>query len=194
MRDGRRERSGVGRRAILEGGIGLGLGLCLAPSLVIGQSDPASMLPKEGDLLVKADNSSLQPLTPNDVPLNQAPTSAWAMDPADKTVRRASRLNALLLLRFPPSRLTARSQSRAADGVVAYTAICTHSGCEVSDWIADQETLSCPCHDSLFDPKDDARVVDGPAPRMLPALPLKLVDGKLVVGGPFTSRVGFERI
>jgi len=77
---------------------------------------------------------------------------------------------------------------------VAYTAICTHSGCEVSDWIADQETLSCPCHDSLFDPKDDARVVDGPAPRVLPALPLKLVDGKLVVGGPFTSRVGFERI
>src|SRR5439155_702936 len=115
--------------------------------------------------LVKADDSSLRPLTPDDVPLNAAPTSAWAMAPADKTVRRASRLNALLLLRFPPSRLTARSQSRAADGVVAYTAICTHSGCEVSDWIADQETLSCPCHDSLFDPKDDARVVDGPAPR-----------------------------
>src|SRR5437773_6017436 len=107
----RRARSGVGRRAVLEGGIGLGLGLCLAPSLVIGQSDAASMLPKEGDLLVKADDSSLRPLTPDDVPLNAAPTSAWAMDPADKTVRRASRLNALLLLRFPPSRLTARSQS-----------------------------------------------------------------------------------
>ena len=113
--------------------------------------------------------------------------------PAASTVRSGSRLNALILLRFPPARLSPRSQSRAADGVVAYTAICTHSGCEVIDWIEDQETLSCPCHDSLFNPKDEAKVVDGPAPRMLPALPLKLVDGKLVVAGPFTARVGFEQ-
>ena len=41
--------------------------------MLIGQSDPASMLPREGDLLVKADTSSLQPLTPIDVPLNAAP-------------------------------------------------------------------------------------------------------------------------
>jgi Rieske Fe-S protein len=189
----KRARHGVGRRTILEGGIGFGLGLCLAPCLVIGQSDPASTQPQEGDFLVKGDKSSLQPLTPADVPLNAAPTSAWAMDPAASTVRSGSRLNALILLRFPPARLSARSQSRAADGVVAYTAICTHSGCEVSDWIEDQETLSCPCHDSLFNPKDEAKVVDGPAPRMLPALPLKLVDGKLVVAGPFTARVGFEQ-
>jgi rieske iron-sulfur protein len=188
----KRQRPGVGRRAVLEGGIGFGLGLCLASGKLIGQSDPASMQPREGDLLVKADTSSLQPLTPIDIPLNAAPTSAWAMDPADQVVRRGSRLNALLLLRFPPARLTARSQSRAADGVVAYTAICTHSGCEVSDWIGDDERLSCPCHDSLFDPKVEGKVIDGPAPRMLPALPLKLVDGKLVVAGPFTSRVGFE--
>jgi len=44
----------------------------------------------------------------------------------------------------------------------------------------------------VFDPKDGARVVDGPAPRGLPALPLKVVEGKLVVAGPFTARVGFE--
>jgi len=189
----KREDPGVTRRALLEGGIAIGLGLSLAPALVIGQSDPASMMPREGDFLVKADKSSLEPLTPGDIPLDAAPTSAWAMDPADRTVRSGSRLNALVLLRFPPARLTARSQPRAADGVVAYTAICTHSGCEVIDWIADQETLSCPCHDSIFDPKDDAKVVDGPAPRTLPALPLKVADGKLVVAGPFTSRVGFEQ-
>jgi rieske iron-sulfur protein len=189
----KRDRQCIGRRAVLEGGIGFGLGLCLVPRMLIGQSDPAAMLPREGDLLVKADKSSLQPLTPVDVPLNAAPTSAWAMDPADNTVRSGSRLSALILLRFDPSRLSAQSQPRAADGVVAYTAICTHSGCEVIDWIGDQETLSCPCHDSLFDPKDGAKVVDGPAPRVLPALPLKLVDGKLVVAGPFTSRVGFEQ-
>ena len=33
----------------------------------------------------------------------------------------------------------------------------------------------------------------GPAPRTLPALPLKIVDAKLVVAKPFTAPVGFEK-
>ena len=32
--------------------------------------------------------------------------------------------------------------------------------------------------------------MDGPAARALPALPLKIVDGKLAVAKPFTGRVG----
>jgi hypothetical protein len=36
-------------------------------------------------------------------------------------------------------------------------------------------------------------VVDGPAPRVLPALPLKIVDTKLVVAAPFTARIYFEK-
>ena len=114
------------------------------------------------------------------------------MDPAVKTVRSGSRLNAILLVRLDSSRLSEATRALAAAGVVGYTAICTHSGCEVSDWLAENQILSCPCHDSLFDPKDNGKVVDGPAPRILPALPLKVVDGKLAVAGPFTSRVGFE--
>jgi rieske iron-sulfur protein len=186
------ERFRIGRRAILERSLGLGLGLCLAPAQLSGQSDPASSFPKTGDLLVRAGVADLQPLTPDDIALNEAPIMTWAMDPVDKVVRSGSRLNAVLLARFDPSRLSEATRSLAAAGVVAYTAICTHSGCEVSDWLADNQILSCPCHDSLFDPKDNGRVVDGPAPRILPALPLKVVDGKLAVAGPFTSRVGFE--
>jgi Rieske Fe-S protein len=33
-------------------------------------------------------------------------------------------------------------------------------------------------------------VIDGPAPRALAALPLKIADGRLVVAKPFTARVG----
>jgi Rieske Fe-S protein len=35
--------------------------------------------------------------------------------------------------------------------------------------------------------------VDGPAPRPLPALPLKIVDGRLVVAQPFTAAIAFEK-
>ena len=78
--------------------------------------------------------------------------------------------------------------------MIAYLlVICTHTGCDVDDWLAHEQLLSCPCHFSMFDPKDGGRVVEGPAPRMLPALPLKVVDAKLVVAKPFTAPVGFEK-
>ena len=75
--------------------------------------------------------------------------------------------------------------------MVAYTTICTHSGCDVAE-LTDDQLLLCPCHSSTFDPKDGARVTDGPAPRSLPALPLTISEGRLVVAGAFTDRVGFE--
>ena len=44
-----------------------------------------------------------------------------------------------------------------------------------------------------FDPKDRARIQGGPAPKPLPALPLRLADGKLTVAGPFTGKVGGKK-
>ena len=132
-------------------------------------------------------------MRPEDIPLNARQIAAWAMDPASRTVRSGSRFNALILLRLNEAALTAATRARAADGVLAYTAICTHEGCDVDGWIADRLMLSCACHESEFDPKDAARVLSGPAPRVLPALPLKTVDSMLVVARPFTARVGFEQ-
>lgn len=172
-------------------GIGLGAGLRLA-DLVHAQETPATMRPKEGDLLVKADDTSAAPLTPDDIPVAADQIMAWAIDPVDKTIRNGDRLNRILLVRFPVEQLNVEVKARAAEGVVAYSAICTHAGCEVTDWIPDQNYLFCPCHDSTFDPKNGGKVVDGPAPRTLPALPLKIVDKKLVVAGPFTARIYFE--
>jgi Rieske Fe-S protein len=132
-------------------------------------------------------------LRPQDIPLNARQVAAWAMDPATRAVRNGSRLNALILLRLDEEALSTATRARAADGVLAYTAICTHSGCDIDGWIAERLVVSCSCHESEFDPKDAARVLGGPAPRVLPALPLKIVDGTLVVARPFTSRVGFEQ-
>ena len=173
------------RRILLKAGLVLGLGLA--------QDDPASSRPRAGDLVVRSGDATRTPLSPGDIPLASMQTMAWAMDPADRTVRSGSRLNQLLLLRFDAATLALETRSRAADGVVAYTSICTHTGCDVDDWMASEQLLSCPCHFSIFDPKDGARILDGPAPRVLPALPLKVVDGKLVVAQPFTAPIGFEK-
>jgi rieske iron-sulfur protein len=186
-----RTRSEIGRRTILEGALGLGLVMCLPCALEASQGDADVNLPKDGDFLVKTGDAGKRPLTPDDIAADAGPVMALAMD-ADKVIRSGSRLNAILLVRLDPASLAVDTLSRAAAGVVAYSAVCTHQGCEVSDWIGDSKTLSCPCHDSEFDPKDGGKVVDGPAPRMLPALPLKLIEGKLAVAGAFTSRPGFS--
>ena len=179
------------RRAVLQAGLALGLGWRLAPALRAAQDDPASLRPREGDRLVRIDGPRT-PLTPADVPGGERQTMAWEIDPASGVVRSGSRLNQVLLVRFDPSALAPETRARSADGVVAYTAICPHNGCDVAEFLPREQQLMCACHESIFDPKDSAKVIDGPAPRVLPALPLKIDGGALVVAGPFTSRVGFE--
>jgi len=184
----------IGRRRLLKDGVCLGVGLTLSPALAPGQADPAALRPQQDDLLVRSGDAGATPLIPDDIKRAETQTLAWAMDPKDGTVRSGSRLNLVLLLRLDPARLSPDTRSRSADGIVGYTAICTHTGCEVEEWRAEEELLYCGCHGSMFDPKDGARVVDGPAPRMLPALPLKVVDGRLVVADAFTARVGFQAV
>jgi rieske iron-sulfur protein len=178
------------RRDVLKAGLGLGLGASFVS--LRAQENEASARPKQGDLLVKADDNGNTPLTPDDIKLGVAQTRAWAMNPATGVVRSGSRLNQVILLRLDPASLTSETRGRAADGVVAYTAICTHEGCDVDTWLDADQAMACSCHSSTFDPKDAAKVLEGPASRMLPALPLKVTDGKLVVAAPFTARVGAD--
>jgi rieske iron-sulfur protein len=180
----------------IERRIALGLGICftLAPSLVFAQPDPTRDRPREGDLLVAIDAAPPEPLTPGNVILGAKPVMAWPMDSGSSTVRSGSRLNKVLLLRLDPESCDAETREHAADGVVAYSAVCTHAGCDVVNWQSDQHLLECPCHNSVYDPTAGAKVVSGPAPRRLPALPLRVVDGRLVVAKPFTGRAGFQQV
>lgn len=171
----------------------MGLGLCV-PGSAFTQDDPASSRPRPGDVLVRVGDPMATPLKPADIVVGKTQVMAWPMDPAAKTVRSASRLNMVIVLRLPDDQLAPATKARAAEGVVAYTAICTHTGCEVEEWLGQEQLLYCPCHASKFDPKDGARVVDGPAPRVLPALPLRIAEGVIVVAEPYTARVGFEAL
>ena len=107
-------------------------------------------------------------------------------------VRDDSRLNQVLLVRLDPGVLDAQTRARAAEGIVAYSAVCTHTGCDAWDWQAASGTVKCPCHFSEFDLKAGARVLNGPAQRRLPSLPLKIADGAPVVAAGFVGRPGFE--
>jgi rieske iron-sulfur protein len=165
-----------------------------APGLAFAQDDDAKReRPQPGDVLVNIGAADPVPLNVTDIPRGGPQILAWPMDLVSKTMRDGSRLNKVLLLRLDPVSFDQATRARSADGVVAYSAICPHAGCEVSKWLADTQRLECPCHFSQYDPKMGAAVVAGPTPRPLPALPLKAVDGRLVVAKPFTARVGFQQ-
>jgi rieske iron-sulfur protein len=179
----------IARRTVLK----MGFCLALAPHIALAQTDPTRERPREGDVLVAVGAAPPEPLKPEDLPPAGMQTFTWPMDPATGTVRDGSRLNKVLL-RLDPEGFDPETKERAADGVVAYSAVCVHTGCDVTEWHPDQQLLVCPCHYSTFDPRESAKVISGPAPRRLPALPLKVVDGRLVVAKPFTGRAGFQQM
>ncbi|MGH3181258.1 MAG: Rieske (2Fe-2S) protein [Streptosporangiaceae bacterium] len=60
----------------------------------------------------------------------------------------------------------------------AFSAVCTHVGCIVSE--VANGTIDCPCHGSEFKITTGA-VVTGPAPAPLPKKQIKIVNGQVVL-------------
>ena len=107
----------------------------------------------------------------------------------------------VIVVRVEPSELHLEPQRRswAPQGIVAYSQICTHAGCAVTEFryplygrtAPGGPALVCPCHYSTFDPTRGASVMFGPAGRPLPQLPLSVDDrGLLHAEGPLTDFPG----
>ena len=125
-------------------------------------------------LLVDADaEGDYKPLRPADLKPTK-PLLVYPFDPASGKPKNESRLNKLILVRLPEEQMTPETHARSASGVVAYSGICTHQGCEVKTWMSKESVLACYCHASKFNLFDGAKVVSGPAPNPLPAIPLTL--------------------
>jgi rieske iron-sulfur protein len=176
------------RRDVLAFTTVLGIKIAAGAGIAPASAEPADERPKEGDHLVAIDAGDPVPLEPSGIV--DALLLAWPMDPVGRVIRSGSRLNKVLLVRLDPSTLVGPTRERAADGVLAYSAICPHAGCEINGWSANQKIIECPCHNSRYNPREAAAVIDGPTTRALAALPLKIADGKLVVAKPFIGRVG----
>jgi rieske iron-sulfur protein len=181
------------RRTLLKAALGLGFGWPWRYGAMAQDTDPRHGRPQGGDRFVFTTGERKGDLiTPADLPLGGPPVMAFPMDAQTRIVRDGSRLNQVLLIHLDAEVLIGDTRQCSAAGIVAYSAICTHAGCDVEEWLAGTQTLMCFCHYSQFDPKDGARVLDGPAPRRLAALPLKVADGILVAAAGFSGRVGFQ--
>jgi Rieske Fe-S protein len=181
------------RRHLLTGLCALGVG---AATTARGQSgNPAAgRSPQPGDLLVFAfGEREGQTIETDELEIGAQQVFAWPMEPNTRTVRSGSRLNQIILVRLRPEELSEQTLARSVDGIVAYSGICSHTGCDVTDWNDEANRFQCPCHESQFDPADGARVVGGPAPWQLAALPLRRTDNYLSVAGEFEGRVGFQQ-
>ena len=187
------------RRTLLLGALATTACLgCSAPARA-GEDPPGSdERPQKGDALVFSEGDSEGKLIKAaDLQAGGPPIHAWPQDPKTSVVRSASRLNEILIIRLDPAELDEQTRARAVDGILAYSAICSHAGCPVTGWLkgeaGDKDVFKCMCHNSEYDPRQGAEVVFGPAPRRLAALPLAIVGGSLTVAGPFVGKVGAQQ-
>ncbi|MCK1358830.1 Rieske 2Fe-2S domain-containing protein [Bradyrhizobium sp. 199] len=184
------------RRTVLLGAIATTACLGCSAYARAGEDPPGSdERPQKGDVLVFAEGDNEGKLiTAADLSAGGPPVHAWPKDPKTSVVRSASRLNEILIIRLDPAELDEKTRERAVDGIIAYSAICSHAGCPVTAWVksdvGDKEVFKCMCHNSEYDPRAGAQVVFGPAPRRLASLPLALSDGSLSVAGNFIGKVG----
>ena len=178
----------------------LATGAFLAGRFAAAQEDqPGSdERPQKGDLLVLSEaEHEGKIIKAGDLKLGEAPLHAWPKDPKTSVIRKGSRLNEILVIRLDPGEMDEETRSRSADGIVAYSAICTHTGCSVTGWLksetGDKDVLKCFCHNSEFNPREGAQVVFGPAPRRLAALPLAIADDSLTIAARFVGKVGAQQ-
>ena len=147
------------------------------PALAIRTLTQESKEIAEGDLLVAAAGATAgQPLNAADIPVGTG-VQVVPEGKADDTN------NNVVIVRL--------AEGTGEDALVAYSAICTHLGCIVYADLDENGNIRCPCHLSQFNPREDADVVGGPAPRALPSLPIAVGgNGQITVAGTFSAPVG----
>ena len=64
------------------------------------------------------------------------------------------------------------------DNITAFSPICPHLGCSYN-WSSSSNHFECPCHRSIFD--INGKLLSGPSPRNLDALPIKIKDDIIYV-------------
>jgi ubiquinol-cytochrome c reductase iron-sulfur subunit len=196
LRDG---ADGISRRGLLVGAAGV-CGCCVGAAALV---PVASLGPRVGGRLASSPWRAGRLLVDED----DRPVAAERLEVggfltafpqgADKRDLGAS----VVVVRVNPNdmRPSASRRDWSPGGYVAYSKICTHAGCAVSEFrspespstIASGPALVCPCHYSTFDVTRGAKVTFGPAGRPLPQLPLRIDErGLLRAAGELSDKPG----
>ncbi|MEU7133916.1 Rieske 2Fe-2S domain-containing protein [Streptomyces sp. NPDC046261] len=192
------EESGFGRRKLIRNTMFGALALVPLSGVVLLRDLgplPGTKLRKtawsEGKMLIN--QNTLQPLRPEDIQVGSL-TFAMpeGMKEEDHDFQKEIAKAALMIVRLRPENIKdKRELDWSADGIVAFSKICTHVGCPISLYEQQTHHVLCPCHQSTFDLADGGRVIFGPAGHALPQLRIKVNDkGYLEAMGDFAEPVG----
>jgi ubiquinol-cytochrome c reductase iron-sulfur subunit len=169
----------------------LGAGATLAAALALPL---LSLGPQQGGALFRTSwKAGTRVVGENGAPLRPADIALQTVRTVFPEGAVGSPDSATLLVKVPRSalQLDAERIGWAPEGCVGYSKICTHAGCPVGLYRAEDNALLCPCHQSTFDVLRGAVPTFGPAARRLPQLPLGVDDaGYLVATGDFPEPVG----
>lgn len=173
------------RRALMAAAASLGLAALVPISSLGPRYRPPTTGWAGGVRLVTADGDPIRPeeLGPAGVAM------VWPED-----VVRAEHGMAILVRLLDDPQPPTRSDWVVDGRIVAYSRVCTHTGCAIGTFRETDSAVYCPCHQAQFDLRRGAEPTFGPASRPLPQLPLGVgADGYLVALGDFTQPVGPPR-
>lgn len=212
------EDTGVTRRKILVGSMGLGTGLLVVPPLfLLSDLGPSPAGENGAGLLTyttwRKDTRFVQldshiPVKMGDLAIGDVA----AIMPEGHTSTDAQADSSIQLVRLRPDEIQMSYFEEYAkkvpsdqgvnstpysgtdfviDGHIAFSRICTHAGCPVTCYMRQREVFLCPCHQSTFQANQAGRVVFGPAARQLPMLPFYVDDqGYFRAHGDFVEPIG----
>ena len=170
-------------------------GLAVAGRTAIAADKPDRLPPQAGDRFVVVAGALQDQMVRADLlEIGVAPVECFPIDPASGMPRKGNRLNRVLAVLLDAAEMGEATRERSADGVLIYSAVCTHTGCTVQGWLPEERHLRCPCHLSQFAALDEGEVKGGPAKRPLAMIPVTLSDdGFIEAAAGFTRKPGYQR-
>ncbi|MBY8975872.1 Rieske (2Fe-2S) protein [Rhodobacteraceae bacterium NNCM2] len=190
--DAKADHSAPNRREVIGGGAATIATIVAGGDAGAAGKPPEKLATQPGDRIqiIKGEFKG-EMLRPEMLVVGEAPIEAFPFDPANDVLRRKNRLNRLIVLRLDPAEMDGDTAEREVEGVLAYSAICTHRGCTINSWKPEERHLRCHCHLSEFDALSGGSVIRGPAKRQLAMVPLGVdEEGYVVAMDGFTSKVG----
>jgi len=160
VRTNHRSQISRGRRNFLRGA--LALGVVSAATLLLwnlgSNSQPSTTTQPRSSVNVAANNPVVQGSQP--AANTQAIANASSIPLDGSLIYNDPSLGPIILIHLDNGKF------------VAYSAICTHAGCQVQ-FDPSLKDIVCPCHGAVYDPYHNAQVIGGPAPYPLQNVPIQ---------------------